>query len=279
MKKIIGILVILVVIIAVGGFIFSLSAGKLIKQGVVQFGPEIAQVKIELEDANLSLLSGSGGLDGLKVYNPEGYQAEHAFYAESLSMDLQPMSVMSDKIVIDEILIIGPDIQFEKKDDTSNLNQIMENVQSFVGPAEETETTAEAKKIEIKRFVLQDATVGVSLGSDPVNITIPTIELTDLGSGEEGITGGEVTRVLLGEVTKQILAAIARDPKLILEGGGALLKGLGDSGSDALGSLGNLFGGSNEGEESKDGEDSGSDALQKLGGLFGGSSDDAKKEE
>lgn len=243
MKKLIGILIVIAAICIISVFVLSLFAGKIIQKGVVTLGPEVAQVEIELDKANISFLSGSGGLEGLKVHNPEGYSGEHAFFADHISLDLQPMSVMGDKIVIDEILIIGPDIQFEKKQNTSNLNQILENVQSFLGPAQESDEPAKGKKLEIKRFVLQDAKVGVGLGANPITITIPTIELTNLGGGEAGITAGEVISVMLTKVTSQILNELAKNPDV-------LLQGIGDSGGDTLKSiksgLGGLLGGSKE---------------------------------
>jgi hypothetical protein len=254
MKKLIGILVVLIVIGFISVFILSKSAGKIIQTAIVNLGPEIAQVQIELDGASISFLSGSGGLEGLKVHNPEGYDGEHAFYADHLAMELEPMSVFGDKIVIEEIRIIGPDIQFEQKLKSSNLNQILANVQEFMGPGgEEAETSSAGKKLEIKRFILQDAKVGVGIGSKPISITIPTIELTDLGTGEEGITAGEVIRTILTEVTGQIMAEIAKNPEVILQGGGDLIKNIGGSGGNALKSLGGLFGGTkDEKEENKE---------------------------
>lgn len=253
MKKLLGVLAVLIIIGAVGLFILSKTAGKIIQKGVVTVGPEIAQVDIELAGADISFLSGAGELRGLKVHNPEGYEGDHAFYADHLSLDVQPMSVLSDKIVIDKILIVGPHIQFEQRLKSSNLNQILANVQESLGSAEAQETKETGgKKLEIKRFVLQDAKVGVGVGTKPISITIPTIELTDLGSGEEGITAGEVIGVMMTEVTTQIIAEIAKNPEFLLQTGGDLLKGVGDSGGNALKKLGGLFGGGSSDEEKEE---------------------------
>lgn len=253
MKKLIGIIVALIVIGAVGIFLLSLFAGKIIQTGVVKFGPEIAQVDIELDSAHISFLSGAGGLEGLKVHNPEGFSGDHAFYAEHLSLDIDPMSILGDKIVIDEILIVGPDIQFEQRAGGSNLKKILENVQSLAGESTEEQTEAsQGKKLEIKRFTLQEAKVGVGVGTKPVSVTIPTIELTGLGSGEEGITASEVIKVLLTEITRQVTVAVSQNPDAILKGGSDILKKAGDSGDSAIKTLGGLFGGKKD-EEEKEG--------------------------
>ncbi len=253
MKKLIGIIVVLVVIGAVGIFLLSLFAGKIIQTGVLKFGPEIAQVDIELERAHISFLSGAGGLEGFKVHNPEGFSGDHAFYAEHLALDIDPMSILGDKIVIEEILIIGPHIQFEQRGSENNLKKILENVQSLAGESTEEQTEAsQGKKLEIKRFILQEAKVGVGVGTKPVSITIPTIELTGLGSGEEGITASEVIKVLLTEITRQVTVAISQNPDVILKGGSDFLKQAGDSGNSAIKALGGLFGGKKDEEEKED---------------------------
>jgi hypothetical protein len=244
MKKLIGILVVLLLIGVAAVFVLSKTAGKIIRKGVVTLGPEIAQVNIELESVDISFIDGSGVLKGFKVHNPEGYSGDHAFYADHLELDIAPMSVLSDKIVIEEIRIIGPDIQFEQKMKTSNLNQILKNVQDYMGPAEQQEeTSAATKKLEIKHFIMQEAKVGVGVGTKPISLTISSIELNNLGSGEEGVTAGEVVGVLLTEVTSQVIAAILKDPQVVLETGGNLIKNIGGSGGNALNKLGGLFGG------------------------------------
>lgn len=251
MNKIIGTVFILLLLGVVAIFALSLVAGKVIQKGVTSLGPEIAQVPIELESAEISFLSGKGTLKGLKVHNPEGFSDGHAFYADELHLDLDPASVLSDKVVIEDIRITGPDVQFEQKLKTSNLNQILKNVQEYMGPGETQETEGAGKKLEIKHFILQDAHVGVGVGSKPVSLTISSIELSDLGSGEEGVTAGEVISVLLTKVTSQIIAAILKDPKVIMESGGQLINDLGESGGNTLKSIGGLFGGSQKEEEAK----------------------------
>lgn len=252
MKKIFGIVVVLLLIAVVGIFVLSMTAGKVIQKGVTTLGPEVAQVGIELESVQISFLKGTGTLRGLKVHNPEGYSGDHAFYADELHLDLQPASVLSDKIVIEDIRIIGPDIQFEQRMKTSNLNQILQNVQEYMGEAEQNEAEQAGKKLEIKHFILQDANVGVGVGSKPISLTISAIELSDLGSGEEGVTAGEVVSVLLTKVTSQVIAAILKDPKVVLESGGQIINNLGESGGNALKSIGGLFGGSKKAEEKKE---------------------------
>jgi len=252
MKKILGIIAVVAIIAGIGIIVLAKSAGKIIQTAVVKLGPEIAQVDIELKKVHISFLSGAGGLEGLKIHNPEGFSGDYAFYAEHLALDIQPMSVLGNKIVIDEILIIGPDIQFEQKLGSSNLKQILENVQAFAGSGEEADTkTSGGKKLEIKRFILKDAKVGVGLGTKPISITIPTIQIDGLGAGEEGITATEVISVLMTEVTSQIIAAIAKNPDVILKGGGDLLKNIGGSGENALKKLGGFFGESKEKKEDK----------------------------
>jgi ABC-type Na+ efflux pump permease subunit len=56
MKKLIGILVVLLLIGVAAVFVLSKTAGKIIRKGVVTLGPEIAQVNIELESVDISFI-------------------------------------------------------------------------------------------------------------------------------------------------------------------------------------------------------------------------------
>ncbi len=205
-------------------FGLSFFIGSAIKAGSEKFGSEITQVKIQLDEAKVSIFSGSGSLQGLTVGNPKDFSGEYAFNAEHISLDLVPSSLLGDKIVIEEILIIAPHIVFEQGSNSNNLSVIMGNISEYVGerdssePTEETETT----KLEIRKFVLQSAKVDVR-GENPMSLTLPTIILTDLGKGDEGLTGAEVAKKLFQSITDATLQEILNNPDALIKEGSNLL--------------------------------------------------------
>src|SRR5205807_2960899 len=104
MKKLIVRMVLVLVvllIVAVGVSIYFL--GSIVKKGVETVGPQITKTEIRLDSATLSLLSGSGKLNGLFVGNPQGFKTESAIKVGSVRVAVAPASVFSDKVHVKEL--------------------------------------------------------------------------------------------------------------------------------------------------------------------------------
>src|SRR5438876_10673806 len=114
MKKLIirGVVVLLVLLVlAVGVSIYFL--GSIVKKGVETVGPQITRTEIRLDSATLSLLSGSGKLNGLFVGNPQGFKTDSAIKIGSVRVGVAPASIFSDKVHVKEVNVQAPEISFE----------------------------------------------------------------------------------------------------------------------------------------------------------------------
>jgi uncharacterized protein involved in outer membrane biogenesis len=212
----IGILLLLTIVVV----IVDLFLDKAIKTGVETLGPKYTKVEITLESASLSLLSGGGSIKGLVVGNPEGYQTPHAITVGSASLAVKPASLLSDKIVVRYIYVKGPEITLEGNLSGNNLKTILNNVQSTTGgtgtnapakPKTEAGPEKPGKKLEVDDFVISDAKVHLSWkGSGKVStVPLPDITLSNLGTGPEGITPGELTQRVLKAIEQKALEAAA----------------------------------------------------------------------
>ncbi len=193
-----------------------MSLGKIIKTGVETVGPKITKTEMKLDGANLSLLGGSGTLKGFTLGNPEGYKTAAAIKAGSVSVGVKPGSLFSDKIVVRHVRVEGPEITFEGSLGTANnLSKILDNVNETSGgatekPKADSKSEAPSKKLQVDEFVISGAKVHLSMtmfAGRSVFVQLPPITLKDLGAGPEGITAGELTQKVLGEVTVETLKA------------------------------------------------------------------------
>lgn len=213
MKKAVLIVVGLLVLVLLGVVGVGLAyLGPLIKKGVETVGPMVTKVDVTLASANLNLLGGHASLKGLKVGNPPGYQTDAAMKLGEVSLSVAPGSVFADKVHIKSVSIIGPEINLEGGLQENNLGKILENVQAFSGSSTNQTDTAATKKIQLDSFVLRGARVTANLnvpGLQPVSVTLPDIELRDLGQGPEGITSAELTSQVMKLVTSKTIAAVA----------------------------------------------------------------------
>jgi hypothetical protein len=212
MKKLIIRLLIafvVVIILAVLALRLFLDAG--IKRAVETIGPKLTKVDIKLKSVNVSLLSGSGSIKDLVVGNPEGFKEPFAISVGSASLSLKPSSLLSDKIVIKSIKVEAPEITYETTLKTSNLGKILSNVQEATGggqkePAKpqepaQTKEAKPAKKLQVDEFIITGGKVLGSLtGVGSITAPLPDIHLTDLGTGPEGITAGELAERVLAAI-------------------------------------------------------------------------------
>jgi uncharacterized protein involved in outer membrane biogenesis len=244
--------VVLLVILAVVAVRFFLDAG--IKRGIETIGPALAKVPVKVDSVNLSLLSGSGRIQGLFVGNPEGFKMPSAILVGTASLALQPSSLLADKVVIKSINLQGPEITYETDLKSSNLKRILANLEAATGGGEKTATQPKeakaGKKLEVDEFLISGAMVQLginALGEHSATVALPEIHLTDLGKGPEGITAAELAKLVLQAIEKEAAPAAARlAANLASEKGAAELKGLaGQGASNAVDSvtkgIGNLF--------------------------------------
>jgi uncharacterized protein involved in outer membrane biogenesis len=218
MKKILKLAGLGVVVVVVLAFaVVTVFMNSIIKEGVERAGPQYAKVSLKLDRAKVSLFSGSGGIYGLDIGNPEGFKTDYAFKMKETTISLKPMSLLSDKIVVNSIHVISPEINFEGGLKGNNLSKIAANIEDSLGLGKKSENQAQAppaavkpgKKIEVDDFLLSGAKVTLSLtelGGKPVSVTLPDIHLTGLGQSGEGITPGElvqkIVRVILDSTTQ-----------------------------------------------------------------------------
>ena len=198
-------LLILLVVLAVLAVHFFLDGE--VKRLVETIGPQLTKVSVKLERVNLMLLSGSGKLTGLVVGNPDGYKSPLAISSHSISLSLQPSSLLHDKIVIRSINLQSPEVTFETDLTQNNLSKILANLDEATGGGKETKEApkepAAKKKLEVDDFLITGAKLHVvvtSLGGKSATVALPDIHLKDLGKSPEGITPAELSRTVLQQL-------------------------------------------------------------------------------
>ncbi len=236
-----GIGVVLVVIIGV--LVVGFFLGDVIKLGMETVGPKVTQTTLTVSSVHVGILTGSGGVTDLVLGNPDEYKAKapNAISVGKAYARVAPFSVLSDKIVIKSVEVRSPEITFEGNPlGANNLTKIMDNVNTFIGGS--TPKTAEtnapaqpgspkpAKKLEVDDFLITGATVHFNGATLP----LPDIHFSNLGTGPDGITAGDLVKRVLGEITTATVKAVIADA-------GNAGKALGGEASKLGKSLGSLF--------------------------------------
>jgi uncharacterized protein involved in outer membrane biogenesis len=257
MKKVlvcvcIGVLA-LIIIAALAIHFFLDSA---IKSGVETVGSKMTKVDVKLDGVHLSLISGSGRITGLVIGNPDGYKTPNAISVGTAALALKPGSLLADKLVISSIDVESPEITFEGGLSHDNLKQIRDNLNettSSSGPsgsntvagATPKEEKKANKKLEVDNFQITNAKLDVSItGVVEKTLTLPTIQLTGLGTGPDGITAAELTKKVIAAIEEAATKEVASNAGDLTKDISNLTKGLGinrGSLTNATKGLGDLF--------------------------------------
>ena len=243
----------LAVLLVLGVLTVSLFLDATLKRAVETLGPKLAKVDINLDNVSLSLLSGSGAIHGLAVGNPEGFKTPHAIRVASASLAVKPRSLFADKIVIKSIVVDAAEITFEGGFGGNNLSKILSNVESATGPGKTNAAAQPAaqkpgRKLEVDEFVIRNAKLNVSLnnlGGSSFAVMLPDIHLSDLGTGPDGITAGELTKRILVEIERNAVKAASGGAGDFRKSAAGLAKELGmtagGSATNLTKSFGDLF--------------------------------------
>jgi len=245
MKKILWIGVIGILALVVIGLIVTVTfLNGIVKTGVETIGPKLTGVSITLDKVNIGILTGSAKVEGLVVGNPAGYKAPSAISVGQAEVGVNPLSVLSDKIVVRTVHVIAPEITFEGNPLTgnNNISKILDNLNAAAkaGAAPATNQTATAaakpaKKLEVDDFLISDAKVHFN----GVTLPLPPVHLTNLGTGPDGITAADLSKQVFSDLTSAIIKAVASSATDI---GKDAEKGAAESVNKIKSSIGSLFG-------------------------------------
>jgi len=185
--KIISFFVILIILLLVAAVFF---ADHLTKVGVETTATQAIGTQTTLNKADLSFMGGSLTLEELQIANPPGYETKNFLDMTRCFTNVNIPSLLSDTITVETIKLEGLTLMVEQKGLSSNLKEILDNIQKKNStPAEKPEPEKTGgKKLLVKRIEITDACARVKLlpipGKDTglVDIKLAPIVLEDISN-------------------------------------------------------------------------------------------------
>jgi hypothetical protein len=221
----------------------SFFLGSIVTRGVNSFGPKLTNTKVELSSADISPFSGNGTLRGFALGNPAGWSDADLVSVKKVHLSVVPKSIRGDHIVIDEIDVEAPQFDYETKFVSSNVGDLLANIEKAGGGSSAPEAVAKngnPLKIEVKHFRVRDGMIRLGAGAAALTIPLPAIELSDIGTRENGVTPDQLAAVVMRSVTSGIVRATAQ---AALKVGGTAGAAAADGARKATDAVKGLFGG------------------------------------
>lgn len=188
----------------------SFFLGSIVTRGVNGYAPRLTNTKVELASASISPFSGSGTLRGFMIGNPEGWSDANLASLGRVHLSVVPSSIFGDHVIVNDIDVDAPEFSYETKVVSSNVNDLLRNIEQASGGGTAPRAVAKNGKpvrIEVRHFRVREGVVRLGAGKAAVRIPLPTIELSDIGTKENGVTPDQLATTVMKTVTADIVRA------------------------------------------------------------------------
>jgi len=202
----------------VGGLLAIVTIGLLLfvdgmaSSAVQKAASSALGVPTTVADMDVGVFSGECAMSRVVVKNPQGFRAVHFLSIGSIRVAVSLRSLLEDTVIVPELSIAQADMNLEQKGTSSNYGVIIENAKRGGRPSQ-SEPPRDAKKFVIRRLSIEGIAVHVSARlptggkTAKADLTIPRIELEDVGTGGKPVEISEiaviVVRAILDEVVKR----------------------------------------------------------------------------
>lgn len=205
MKKFLLVTVTLLVILFL---VITFSLDQIVKSGIESFGSEMTGTPVRVESVSISPISGEGTISGFTIANPEDFEGESMMKIGELSISLDVMSLLSDEILIHEIIVRESGFYVEQTVNGNNVLQIMDNIEA-TAESEESES-----RMIIERFYMENAEifVGSTIGEDvEASYVVDSLELRDIGREADNTDTIQTIANLADEIADEVLSEAVKN--------------------------------------------------------------------
>lgn len=199
--------VVLLLVIVAGGTIVWLNLNRIVKHTVETQSTAQLNLKTELDSAALSVFGGKVSLDDLRIASPQGFQAPQMFRLGGADVAVKLSALRSDPVRVSSITLDRPKLVIERSGNTFNFKRAMELMpRTPQKPADESRPL----KLIIDELTVKDPTVVIRPGQinipglklpEEITVSIPTITMKQIGTGEGAQNGAAVKDVVMQVIT------------------------------------------------------------------------------
>lgn len=175
MKPVFQALVALIVIAALAALGLSFTMDSIIESNIESTTGKMLDTSVEVNNVSVSILDGTGTIDGITIHNPKGYSDKPALELQQISLALDPYSILSDTVVVKRVEIEDPRVYYEQKVSGSNLDALSGNLGGG---------SSSSVNMVIDYLLVQDGSVTLSTeigGNKSVQASFDRFELEGIG--------------------------------------------------------------------------------------------------
>lgn len=238
--KILTAIAIVIVVLIICLFVFI---NPIVKKTVTTLGPKLLGVPVELKVVSISPFYGKVQLKGLRISNPEGFSERPLIVVGDFLLDLDTWSLFGNKtIIVNKVSIRDLAVSYEVVSSLSNVDALQKGMPKKNKTVAEAPPTKPARKVVIECFECRGGHVSYSAAftaRKAVTLSLPDIEIHDIGKAFDGVTPVEATKRILGEIASSVGKTVTDVSGSVVNSGGKLLEGTGRAVGSGLNTIGN----------------------------------------
>ena len=208
-NRLLGIGLIVLLVLGLGTYYILSQLDRLVAEIIEEQGSIATGTDVRVSGVSISIANANASISRLTIGNPMQLDG-NAFELDDFNISIDPASVATDVVVLDEVVVDGARLNVLQDGVTNNLVHLQRNI-SRSGDAEAAQENENGKRVIIRRFLFSNAVVHVSIPElgEEHEMAIPDIELLDVGESANGETAAEITRQVLTPVVENALRLAA----------------------------------------------------------------------
>jgi uncharacterized protein involved in outer membrane biogenesis len=208
--------------------------------------PDAPLTMIAFDQLSVEPLKGLLYIDGMHISNPPGFSRRDLVSMQEFRIDLDPDTLTSGNLLIEDILIAKPRVRYERQITSDNIKALQMEIEQAVvrrgeqidkavpEKPEETSGAADEQKVIIEHVLIDSGVVQAKLSALPaLTVPLPKIELRDIGKEKGGASVEEASKQVFDTFYDSMIGAVGGATGFA----GDALKGVGTLGADALGGV------------------------------------------
>ena len=200
-----------------GGIALWLNLNRIVKNTVESQASTQLNLKTELDAARVSIFGGELNLDDLRIASPQGFTAPQMFSLDNAGVNVKLGELRGDPVRVQKVTLHRPQLVIERTGNAFNFKRAMELMpKTPEKPADQSKPL----KVIIGELTVTDPTVIVRPGQinipgltlpKELTLTIPSVTLRNIGTGEGAENGAAVKDVIMQVIT--VMAAEAANSR------------------------------------------------------------------
>lgn len=220
----------LAVLIFLGiAFFLRGSLDGLVKGAIEHYGSAMTGASIKIGKMEIRTTDGQTIISNMEIGNPTGFKTPYALKVDKIDVVVDMSTLTRDVVVIRKIVIVAPNVIYEKGEKMTNFDAIQKNIATYLGPSKTGEKES-GKKLIVEQLLISDAKAEASapiLAGKTVAIPLPNITLNDIGKAKGGVTPGELGQTIANAIKQKLTAGFSFDSLSEAAGKvGSAIKGL-----------------------------------------------------